>query len=225
MRLEASVSSFAKPQVKPNLAARSKLRAMSMPAIILAAGASRRLGQPKQLVRVEGETMLARTVRVVLECAARPVLVVLGASHEMIAAGVDLSDAHVVINALWEEGIASSIRAGLAELLRVAPEAEAALLLVCDQPRLSADHLSGLRAAYGSAGAAAIAASEYEGIAGIPAIFPVSQFANLMALQGDVGARSLLRNPQCPMVTRHFEGGEVDIDTPSDLQGVRDFVE
>jgi molybdenum cofactor cytidylyltransferase len=193
---------------------------MTMPAILLAAGASSRLGQPKQLVRIGGETLLGRTIRIVHESGAGPIFVVLGAGYETVAAAFDLSNARVVLNAHWAEGIATSIQAGISALRDDDPEAEAALLLVCDQPRLSVEHLRRLIDAYAAPCEPTIVASEYAGVAGIPAIFPASQFANLLALRGDAGARFLLRDPDCGLITRQFEGGEIDIDTPTDLQKI-----
>jgi CTP:molybdopterin cytidylyltransferase MocA len=195
---------------------------MQVPAIILAAGASRRLGQPKQLVQIAGETLLARTIRIVGESGADPVFVVLGAHREIIAANVDLSHIHPAYNPLWEQGIASSIHAGMTALHEFDPEAKAALLLVCDQPRLTAEHLRSLIRAYEQTVEPAIVgcmivASQYAGIAGIPAIFPASQFASLMALQGDAGAKILLQGPALSRVALPFAGGEIDVDTPSDL--------
>jgi molybdenum cofactor cytidylyltransferase len=190
---------------------------MSLPAIILAAGASRRLGQPKQLALVLGEMLLARTIRVVRESGAEPVIVVLGAHRESIMSGVDFSRVQVVTNHDWEQGIASSIHAGIRSLQQSGAKLAAVLLLVCDQPKLSMEHLRRLIAAHQEASEPTIVASEYAGIAGIPAIFPGSQFGKLLVLQGDAGAKYILRKPDCPMVRIDFEGGEVDIDTPEDL--------
>lgn len=190
---------------------------MPVPAIILAAGASRRLGRPKQLVRIGGETLLARTARVVAEAGAGPVVAVLGAHRESVLDGVDLGRVHVVANPGWESGIASSIVAGVEAVQRLRPEAEALMILVCDQPKLNAEHLQSLIGKYREAMEPSIVASRYAGIAGIPAIFPVSQFSRLLALEGDAGARFLLREPECPMILVDFAGGEDDIDTPEDL--------
>jgi molybdenum cofactor cytidylyltransferase len=190
---------------------------MPVPAIILAAGASRRLGRPKQLVRIGGETLLARTARVVSEAGAGPVVAVLGAHRESVLDGADLDRVHVVANAGWESGIASSIVAGVEAMQRLRPEAEALIILVCDQPKLNADHLQSLIGKYRKAIEPSIVASRYAGISGIPAIFPVSQFSRLLALEGDAGARFLLREPECPMILVDFAGGEDDIDTPEDL--------
>ena len=190
---------------------------MRVPAIILAAGASRRLGQPKQLVRIAGEGLLARTLRIVREAECEPVLVVLGAHREEIAAVVDLSEVEVILNPDWEQGIATSIQAGIRALQGVDPDSNAAFILVCDQPRLTAEHLRKLVDAHVRAGEQAIVASGYAGTSGIPAIFPASQFTSLLALRGDAGARQLLRTPGNFLVTVEFQEGEIDIDTPSDL--------
>jgi len=190
---------------------------MPVPAIILAAGASRRLGQPKQLVRIKDETLLGRTVRVAMESGAGPVFVVLGAHREAITGEVDLTGVHAVFNPDWEQGIASSIRAGIVALQQELPDATAALLLVCDQPRLTAEHLRGLTAAFDKRSEPAIVASTYADIAGIPAIFPASEFEALVGLRGDEGARGLMRNPRCLLETVSFDGGEVDVDTLADL--------
>ena len=85
-------------------------------AIIIAAGSSSRLGQPKQLLALDGEMLLQRTVRIAREAGAAPVLVVLGAHREEIEARVDLSGTSIVLNRDWEEGMASSIRAGVEAL-------------------------------------------------------------------------------------------------------------
>jgi molybdenum cofactor cytidylyltransferase len=222
--VEAPVSNLGNLQVKGNpvMAASaglppSKLDVMAVPAIILAAGASRRLGQPKQLVRIASETLLARTVRIVRESGAEPIVVVLGAHCEAIRSSVDLSGSHVVVNEAWEQGIATSICAGVEAIQRLVSTAAAAMLLVCDQPRLTADHLRELISISGSAEEATIAASGYAGIAGIPAVFHAAQFSKLLALTGDTGARYLLRDPGCPMIIAPFAGGEIDIDTPADL--------
>ncbi len=190
---------------------------MPVPAIILAAGASRRLGQPKQMVRVNGETLLARTIRVVRESGADPVLVVLGANRESIAETVDLSAVEVIANPHWEQGIASSIHAGIEALMRLRPDAHGMMILVCDQPNLAAGHLKQMIEVFEQAAEPTIIASRYARIVGIPAIFPGGQFAKLLALAGDTGARSLLRHPDCPMIAVDFEGGEADVDTPEDL--------
>jgi molybdenum cofactor cytidylyltransferase len=189
---------------------------MRIGAIILAAGGSRRLGRPKQLVQYHGETLLARTMRVAREAGARPVVTVLGAEYDAIAAAVDLSEVRLMRNLNWAQGIASSIHAGLRALEGDAPDADGALILTCDQPQLTVEHLRVQMAAF-EAGVG-IVASEYAGARGVPAIFPRVMFVELYALSGDTGARALLKRPGSAVVTVDFPGGEVDVDVPEDLE-------
>lgn len=192
--------------------------------MVLAAGASRRLGRPKQLLQIDGETLAGRAIRLAGEAGALPVIVVLGAHADRIQAAVPLDKLSSlyrivpVIHGGWEQGIASSIHAALDALELHAPAAEGVLILGCDQPRLTAAHLRALIETFAAQPAPAMAASAYAGIEGIPAIFPREAFAELRALRGDQGARSVLKRAACPVIALPFPGGEVDIDLPGDLQ-------
>lgn len=196
----------------------SKLVAMPIPAIILAAGASRRLGHPKQLVVVKGETLLARSMRMAIEAGAGPVLVVLGANQSAVEAAVDLSAVRKVVNAAWEQGIASSIQAGVRALEELDPKAAGAMILVCDQPRLTAVHLRALIDLFESTSESTFVASGYAGAAGIPAIFPSKSFGDMLKLSGDEGARHLLRTSNNGMRVVEFNDGEFDIDSAQDVE-------
>jgi len=189
----------------------------SVAAIILAAGASRRLGQPKQLLRYGGETLLEHAIRLASEAGAAPVITVLGAHHETIRASVAFQGAAIVVNDKWKQGIASSIHAGIAELDAAAQLASGVMILSCDQPRLTVAHLRALLETFIAQTRPTIVASAYAGVHGIPAVFPRSVFPELLALRGDKGARVLLARPSCPLLALPFDGGEVDIDQPDDL--------
>ena len=187
---------------------------MTVAAIILAAGASRRLGQPKQLLIHRGEALLARAIRLANEAEAAPVFAVLGSQAETIRATINPHDARVAINKDWEQGIASSIHAGLHVLEE---DATGVLILSCDQPRLTAEHLRALIETLTEQSVPAIVASAYAGVHGVPAVFPRAAFPGLLALEGDKGARALLLHPPCPLIALPFPGGEIDIDEPGDL--------
>ena len=189
----------------------------SVAAIVLAAGASRRLGQPKQLLLLGGETLLERALRLSIEAGAAPVFAVLGAQQQRILHSVPMRNAIQVINDRWEQGISTSIHAGLEALKESAPDAAGVLILTCDQPRLTVDHLRALMDAFAARSQPVIVASAYAGVIGIPAVFPRIVFAHLRALSGDKGARALLIEPPCRLVEVPFPGGEVDIDEPADL--------
>lgn len=183
---------------------------MTAAAVLLAAGASRRMGRPKQLLELEGEPMVRRAARLCLEAGFDPVLVVLGSAAEEVGAALDGLAIQRVDNPAWPEGMAASIRAGLAAL-PAGPSG--ALFLPCDQPALSTGLLKSFLQAHAAAPGATLA-SAYGGTRGIPALFPASRLAVLAALQGDRGARGLLG--EADLIP--FPGGEVDLDTPEDLQ-------
>jgi molybdenum cofactor cytidylyltransferase len=189
----------------------------SVGAIVLAAGASSRLGQPKQLLMYRGELLLARAIRLANEAGASPVLAVVGANRELILGAVNFGSSIPMINERWAEGISTSIHAGLDGLVTTAPNAEAVLMMACDQPRLTADHLRALIHRFRLQSEPSIVASAYAEVLGIPAVFPRNVFARLHALEGDKGARALLVDPPCPLIPVPFAGGEVDIDWPGDL--------
>ncbi|MGD0443392.1 MAG: nucleotidyltransferase family protein [Edaphobacter sp.] len=186
---------------------------MGVPALVLAAGASKRLGEPKQLVVIGGETLLERTVRVAREAGCSPVVVVVGADYVQVLANSVLGDVVTVINDRWEEGMASSIRLGVRTLEFVAKGAEGVLLMTCDQPALTVEHLSRLMLR------AEVKASRYAGKNGVPAFFPKEYFGSLMELKGDVGARELLADARY----EELENGELDVDTSEDLEKAREL--
>ena len=190
---------------------------MTVAAIILAAGASRRLGQPKQLLIFGGETMIDRAIRLANESGASPVMAVLGAHRELICETALMRNATPIVNRAWDQGISTSIQAGLAALEESAPQTLGALILACDQPQLSAGHLCAMLELFRAQSEPAIVASAYQGILGIPAVFPRKVFDDLRALRGDQGARLLLMQPPCPLVALPFPGGEIDIDFPDDI--------
>jgi xanthine dehydrogenase accessory factor len=160
-------------------------------AVVLAAGFSRRLGHDKQLVEIEGETLIRRAARIAREVCETVIVV----TREPFADQV--CDFNVVINEEAEEGIASSIRAG------VNAATGPVLLMLCDQPHVTAAHLRALIATH-----APLAATGYAGVAGVPALFGAQYREQLLALQGDRGAQSLLGGA----VVVPLEVAAVDVD-------------
>ena len=170
---------------------------MSVTCIVLAAGFSRRLGRPKQLLMFEGEPLVVRAARTALRVA--PTVVVIPPDDAIRDAlrGFDLIE-----NRDREEGIASSIRAGLA-----ATEGDV-LLTLCDQPHVTSDHLRALIDAY-----AQLAATSYRGTVGVPAFFAAKFRDELLALRGDVGAKRVIEAHRDELVAIPFEAAGLDVDT------------
>jgi molybdenum cofactor cytidylyltransferase len=180
-------------------------------AVVLAAGASTRLGEPKQLVMLGGETLLERAVRAAREAGCSPVVVVLGAEAEQILERTALGDAVTVVNDQWKEGMASSIRLGVQTLRSSTKDAEGVLLMACDQPSVTVEHLVHLISEN------EVRASRYAGKNGVPAFFPARLLDRLMELKGDTGARDLLAQA----VSSDLRNGELDVDTAADLDRAR----
>lgn len=187
-------------------------------AVILAAGASTRLGQAKQLIEVGGERLLRRTARLALEAGCAPVVVVLGCEAERMRAELAGLSVAVAVNPEWREGMGSSLRCGVSSL--DATGLVSILLLVCDQARLTGDHLRALLTRHAAAGLA-ITASQYAGRAGVPAIFAAKLVPELLACAGDRGAREVIRRDAARVQVVEWAEGATDIDEPADLEGLR----
>lgn len=173
------------------------------------------MGQPKQLVKLAGEALVRRAARVALEAGLEPVIVVLGCRADAVIAACPGLEVQMVLNDRWSDGMASSIRAGVTA---VPQEASAVVLLACDQPAVDAAFLTAMLQAHHTEPGRLITAS-YAGAVGIPALFPRRCFESLQELTGDRGARSLL--VEADMVKLPLPGGEMDIDTPQDLDELR----
>jgi len=185
----------------------------SLYAIVLAAGASRRFGSPKQLVRVNGRPLMHTVVSRAVEVAGHAVLVVLGANAAELAPLLRHSPATVVINRDWEEGLASSIRAGVQ---RLPGSCTGVMLLLADQASVTTEDLRRLAGTWLRQPTYLVAA-QYGTTLGAPAIVPSTYFRQLLELRGDRGAAPLFhRNPD-RVVRVPMESAALDIDTPEDL--------
>ena len=178
--------------------------------VVLAAGASRRFGSPKQLFPVRGRPMLSRTIQLATRVAGRSVTVVLGAHESQLSELVRTSGATIVVNRHWSEGLASSIRAGI---LSLPADCAGAMLMLGDQFALRRVDLQRLANAWRRAPSCTVAA-QYAGVLGAPAIFPRARFGQLAALRGDHGAQSLLRDPADGVVPVPMEKAALDLDLP-----------
>jgi len=187
----------------------------SFPILILAAGSSSRMGQSKQLLEVKGQSLLHQTVTLALESGTGEVVVVLGSdeqNHLDIIKGLAV---RIVINHYWKSGIGSSIKTGLHHIVREVPEAKGVVILVCDQPELTADHISTLVETFSQTGKSIIA-STYGNTSGVPALFSRPFFSNLLIIGDDHGAKKLIEQFPDQVATVEFPGGEIDLDTLDD---------
>jgi molybdenum cofactor cytidylyltransferase len=192
--------------------------------VVLAAGGSRRLGTPKQLLPFRGRTLLRHAVEVAVEAASAPtagesvddpaVVVVLGAEAERLRAELRGLPVVVVVNAEWATGVGSSVRTGL----QAAGEVPGCLFVAADQPFVTADLLRGMLALFH--GGAPIVACAYAGTLGVPALFGRAYFGELAGLEGDAGAKRIIERHGDVVRAVRFERGATDVDTQDDWESL-----
>ncbi len=183
--------------------------------VLLAAGGSTRMARPKQLLAFEGEALVRRAARALLGSRCAAVYVVTGAHAAEVERALRDLDATPVRCEHWADGLAASIRAGVAALGAAAPPFDAVLLALADQPLVtSALHDRLIECFEREAGPAAC---DYAGGPGVPALFPRADFERLASLGGDRGARELLRGSR-RLSRVPFPPAAVDVDTPEDYE-------
>ena len=186
--------------------------------VVLAAGGSTRLGQPKQLLTRDGETLVHRAVRLALETFPAQVLVVVGADADSIAKGVADLECEVVSNSEWQSGMAGSLHVAGAHL---SASVQSVLVLVCDQPALEREHLDALLDG-ARATESGCAATVHGDALGVPAVVPRDWFESMPAA-GDRGFGSRLGQQGAAGIFR-LEAPDLgtDIDSPGDLAKARE---
>ena len=179
--------------------------------LLLAAGASTRMGQPKQLLAYRGRTLLRHAAETAAASGCRPLVLVTGAIHAALAAEVAGLPFQIAHNTTWQTGMASSIQAGLAAVADAQPAA--LLIMLSDQPFVTSKLLRQL-VAQQQQSHAPIAATAYGDVLGVPAVFDCSMFAALGQLQGGQGANRLIASLGQAVGRVPFPEGILDVDTP-----------
>jgi molybdenum cofactor cytidylyltransferase len=184
--------------------------------LLLAAGGSSRLGSPKQLLKFEGKSLIRRAAETLVDSACDPVVVVLGAELDQSEAEIGDLFLTIYVNEEWQTGMSSSIRSGLAELLRIEPDLAAVVITLCDQPHITSDNIDQIIAEF-HASRGPIISAEYGGTSGVPALFTSEIFPELYQLEGDTGARQVIRKQPNRVRTIRIENAAIDVDTASDV--------
>ena len=183
--------------------------------VILAAGASTRMGTPKQLLCYQERTLLRHTIEVAIASVCRPIVVVLGANAQLIRSDISQLSIQIVENLQWNKGMSSSIEVGIQELKTSSPELDAVIVTLCDQPFISTEIINQLALTYHSTNQPIIAC-EYAETLGVPALFSDRLFSELMTLIGDEGAKQIIKKHSQEVFNISFPEGATDIDTPKE---------
>ncbi len=189
----------------------------SIGVILLAAGAGARLGEPKQLLKFQGETLLRRQAKIALAASVRAV-VTLGSRIEILRKEVEDLPIEIVENKNWETGMSGSIRVGLEKLIDD-ERLKAVIVMVCDQPFVNETLLEKLIAGFQETDAPIVACA-YQNALGVPALFHRKLFPELLALDEQTGAKSLLRKYAAQAETIAFPEGAFDVDTQADYENL-----
>lgn len=185
-------------------------------AILLAAGRSARMGQPKQFLDIDGKPMIIHAINTIQKCSAiRQLVVVLGYQAILLQNLISKNKVLIAENSNWTEGMGSSLRIGLRKILEIIPPADNLLITVCDQPLLNSNLLDAL---IQEQLPGHITASNYGANIGTPAVFDRIYLPELLSVPDQVGARKLFEKHPEKIRTIPFPGGELDLDTWEDYQ-------
>ncbi len=187
--------------------------------IILAAGASQRFGEPKQLALFNGETFLRRAVKSALGASCGEVFVILGSDAELLSSEIVKMPVQIVINQAWQRGMMSSLHAGLRKALEVEPNLEGIIVMLCDQPLVDSTLIKNLADIF-SWRKKLIVACEYEGTVGVPAVFSSLLFEEIFELSGKGGAKALIKKYELQTEKVPAPQAALDIDTPNDYESL-----
>jgi len=183
--------------------------------LILAAGESKRLGHPKQLVQFKNKTLLQHTIDLSQLFNNSDTYLILGAHYQQIISSI--KDVKVILNKYWSSGMGSSISVGINEI--ISKGYQGALILLCDQPFLSKEHITNIFESYESS-EFKIVSSRYNTQIGAPCFFSNQYFDALSKLNGEKGAKSIIQNNIDDCFLVDFDLGYIDIDTPQDLNNL-----
>ena len=189
--------------------------------IILAAGLSSRMGSPKQLIKINSETLIRRAVTSATKSGAGNIFVVVGSSSEAIRHELKDLTVTFIENPDFHEGIASSIVAGIRGL---PADSGAALIMTCDQPLITGRDLSDLITVF-ERKLCPIAAMTYDGVVGVPAMFDVYVYPELLSLEGDRGAKAVIQRYSDEVATFHCPRAATDCDTPEDILKINSIID
>lgn len=191
--------------------------------IILAAGASTRMGTPKQLLTYRGHSFVRHIAEIASASICQPITIVLGAYGERIKPELNHLPLQIVENPQWNQGMSSSIQVGIEALNAVSQNLDAVVITLCDQPLISSQLLNQIVDSYYFTNKLIIAC-EYAKTLGVPALFSRSLFAELLDLQSTEGAKKIIQKYNDQVFSIPFLEGAIDIDTPKEYEELQALI-
>ncbi|MFM9840554.1 MAG: NTP transferase domain-containing protein [Cyclobacteriaceae bacterium] len=185
--------------------------------LLLAAGSSSRLGRSKQLISINGEPLLLKSVNAAISSGIKNIIVVLGANENEHRRLIEKLPVEIIFNPTWQKGMGNSLKVGLSHLLKKDTNLIGVITMVCDQPMITASHLIKLIERFKET-KSSIVASFYSGSAGVPALFEKSLFEMMLSINDEHGAKKIINQYPDLVSVVDFPEGEIDIDTEEDLK-------
>jgi molybdenum cofactor cytidylyltransferase len=199
---------------------------MNVSIVILAAGGSTRMGAPKQLLHIAGQSLMKRVAEMAMDTPCYPIVVVLGANKALVRKELDRMPVTLIDNPNWQDGMASSLKMGLVGAYMTFKDLEAVIFLTVDMPYVSVELIEHLiKKAQENMSTTNetpdIVACRYDGQPGIPVLFKRNRFNDLLELKGDTGAKKVIMAHQDKTATIDFPQGKFDLDT---IEEYRNFL-
>jgi len=184
--------------------------------VILAAGASSRMGEPKQLLKWGHTTLLGHAIKTVKEIGVQDIILVLGANFELISKEVKNKSITILNNTDWKQGLGTSIALAVNHLQHSKAHFKGVLFVLCDQPFITVDYLKTMISTFKQNTNQIITTSYENGKQGVPALFDASYFDELSQLKDDYGARYILEKYHHKVETLVPPTKNMDLDTKAD---------
>ena len=190
---------------------------LQIPLILLAAGESKRMGTPKQLLQYKGGSLIRHAVSEAIASSCSPIVIVLGANSDRLISEIDDLPVHTVYNLKWQQGMSSSIVTGINTLLDMKHDFDAVIVALADQPLITAQNYNCLVKSYYQNHVKAVA-SKYNDTVGVPALFDRTLIPELLQMKHQGGAKQILYKYSDRAFNLNLPEAAIDIDTPADYQ-------
>jgi len=188
-----------------------------IPILLLAAGGSSRMGQPKQLLPWGSQTLIEHQIQT-LQATGNPVNVVLGSNSNLVIPVIEKYPANIILNTNWESGMGSSISLGIDQIIQKFPDAKGVLITLLDQPLITTSYIKKMLVTYQPNSQQILVSHSASGWTGVPVLFDKCYFKELSELRNEEGAKKIVRRHEENVIL--LDGGELleDMDTPQTYQ-------